>query len=96
MLLTLNNKNEGISTSNRISKIDPCLTMSFIDNESSGHHMHADEAGCMVSSVSQSLTITSVDASYMSGSVPCHSCQEHNHNSTFIFTLPIFLFLIIT
>ncbi|KAK1391181.1 hypothetical protein POM88_019359 [Heracleum sosnowskyi] len=76
MPLTSNNRSRDVATSDRISNIDPCLTMFSTDNESPGHRMHAGEAGSMLSSVTPSSTVTGADASNFSGSVPSHPSSQ--------------------
>lgn len=77
MPLTSNDGLSDIPTSDSTSKMDPCVTLSSIENENPGHDMPAEEAGSTQSSfTSSSPAATSVDASCFSGSVPSYPLSQ--------------------
>ncbi|WOH08069.1 hypothetical protein DCAR_0727506 [Daucus carota subsp. sativus] len=76
-VLTSNSRSRDIPTSDRLDDSEQCLTLPYTD-ESHGYHMLVGEAGSMMPSVTPSSTVTGVDESYMSQSVPNHpSSQMH-------------------
>ncbi|KAL1808106.1 hypothetical protein ACET3Z_025096 [Daucus carota] len=73
--LTSNSRSRDIPTSDRIVDSEKCLTLPYTD-ESPGYHMLVGEAGSMMPSVTPSSTVTGVDASSMSQSVPDHPLSQ--------------------